>query len=89
MLKTVCSPILNLFENQSEAFVVKPLNRKIVLAIGLLMTGLALLVLYMAWPDNLGSYFLAPLVFGSVGVTALIVGCLGSDKAVAKLLGSR
>lgn len=88
-LTKLFGPILNLFENNSDEYIIKPLNRKVVLAIGVLMTGLAILILYIAWPDRLGSYFLPPLIFGVVGITALIVGILGSDHAVAKLIGAR
>lgn len=88
-LTKLFSPILNLFENDSDEYILKPLNRKVVLAIGVLMTGLSILVFYLAWPDQIGSYFLPPLIFGVVGITALIVGCLGSDHAVAKLIGNR
>ena len=88
-LQKIFSPILNQFENDAPEYYVRPLNRKIVLAIGVLMTFLASVVLYIAYPDKLGSYFLPPLIFGAVGLTALVVGCLGSDKAVAKLIGSK
>lgn len=88
-LKKIFSPILNQFENDSPEYFVRPLNRKIVLAIGTLMMFLAIVILYIAFPDKLTEYFLPPLVFGAVGITALVVGCLGSDKAVAKIIGSK
>ena len=34
-------------------------------------------------------YWFVMIVFGSLSSVGLIVGLLGSDKAVAKLLGSR
>jgi len=89
MLQKTCSPILNQFENDAPEYYVRPLNRKIVLAIGVLMTFLAGITFYIAYPDKLSSYFLPPLIFFAVGFTALVVGCLGSDKAVAKLIGSK
>tara|TARA_R110002073_G_scaffold161665_2_gene317249 strand:+ start:94 stop:378 length:285 start_codon:yes stop_codon:yes gene_type:complete len=85
----IFSPILNQFENESDEYILKPLNRKVVLAIGALMSGLSILILFLAWPDKISSYFLPPLIFGMVGITALVVGCLGSDHAVAKLIGNR
>lgn len=88
-LTRLFSPILNVFENTSDEYIIKPLNRKVVLAIGVLMTGLAILILFLAWPDKIGSYFLPPIIFGVVGITALVVGSLGSDQAVAKLIGNR
>ncbi len=89
VLTRICWPVLRLFENQSDEYLLRPMNRKIVLAIGVLMTSLAGAAFYVAWPDHIGSYFLPPIVFGSIGLTALIVGTLGSDHAVAKLIGSR
>jgi hypothetical protein len=34
-------------------------------------------------------YWFVMIVFGGISLVGLIVGLLGSDKAVAKLLGSR
>ncbi len=88
-LKNIFSPILNIFEKNNDEFVYRSLNRKIVLFISsvFLLLGLALPA-YMPKLVEMGYWFVM-LVFGALGFTGLIVGFLGSDKAVAKLLGSR
>ncbi len=88
-LQNLFAPILSIFENNNEAFVVKSLNRKIVLFISLVFSLLAFaLPLYMPQLIEMGYWFVM-LVFGALGLTGFVVGLLGSDKAVAKLLGSR
>lgn len=87
--KKLFSPILNLFENDSDEFVYRKLNRKIVLFIGCVFSLLAFaLPAYMPQLIEMGYWFVM-IVFGTIGLVGLVVGILGSDKAVAKLLGSR
>ncbi len=88
-LKSVFSPILNIFENNNDEFIYRSLNRKIVLFISSVFFLLAFaLPAYMPQLIEMGYWFVM-LVFGALGIVGLIVGLLGSDKAVAKLLGSR
>jgi hypothetical protein len=89
ILKTLCSPVLNIFENNNEEFIYRKLNRKITFFISFVFFLLAFLVpLLMPHLFKLGYWFIM-IVFGSLSITGLIVSLLGSDKAVAKLLGSR
>lgn len=88
-LRNIFSPILNIFENNNDEFVHRSLNRKIVLFISLVFSLLAFaLPAFMPQLIEMGYWFVM-LVFGALGFVGLIVGLLGSDKAVAKLLGSR
>lgn len=88
-LKTIFSPILNIFENNNDEFIYRSLNRKIVLFISIVFSLLAFALPYfMPQLIELGYWFVM-LVFGALGFVGLVVGFLGSDKAVAKLLGSR
>jgi len=88
-LKSIFSPILNIFENNNDEFIYRSLNRKIVLFISSVFFLLAFaLPAYMPQLIEMGYWFVM-LVFGALGIVGLIVGLLGSDKAVAKLLGSR
>ena len=87
--KTLFSPILNIFENNNDEFIYRSLNRKIVLFISSVFFLLAFgLPLYMPQLIEMGFWFVM-LVFGGLSFVGLVVGLLGSDKAVAKLLGSR
>lgn len=88
-LKKIFSPILNIFENNSDEFIYRPLNRKIVIFIAIVFALLAFgLPIYMPKLIEMGYWFVM-LVFGALSFVGLTVGVLGSDKAVAKLLGSR
>lgn len=89
LLKNVLSPILNIFENNNDEFVYRSLNRKIVLFISSVFFLLAFaLPVFLPQLIKMGFWFVM-LVFGSLSLVGLIVSLLGSDKAVAKLLGSR
>ena len=85
----IFSPILNIFEKNNDEFIYRSLNRKIVLFISGVFFLLAFgLPVYMPKLIEMGFWFVMA-VFGILSLVGLIVGFLGSDKAVAKLLGSR
>ena len=89
LIKNIFSPVLNIFENNNDEFIYRSLNRKIVLFISSVFFLLAFaLPLYMPQLVEMGFWFVM-IVFGGLSSIGLIVGLLGSDKAVAKLLGSR
>ncbi len=58
------------------------------LVIGVLFGGLGLAVAVLAQGKAL-TYLFPALVFGAVGLLALVVGGLGSDRAVAKIWGNQ
>lgn len=88
-LRLLFSPILAIFEQGEGAYNYKPLNRKILLFIGVMFAGLAYLVL-MFVPEGVGiSYLIPVIVFGLVALIALVVGLLGNDRAVAKIWGDK
>jgi len=88
-LRKLFSPILNMFEQGSEPYAYKPLNRKILIFIGTMFAGLIILVLIFL-PDGVGWGFLIPVVvFGAVALVSLVVGFLGTDRAVATIWGNR
>lgn len=88
ILRRLFSPILNLFESGTGPYAYKASHRTILLIMGGLFCGLAVLVLYFAQGADLG-YFLPVLIFGGGGLLSLLIGFLGSDRAVAKVWGSR
>jgi uncharacterized membrane protein len=89
LLRKICSPILTPLERGSEAYNYKPLNRKVLLIIGFIFLCLGMLVAYLAYQNQQLNYFLPVIVFSAIGLLALIVGGLGSDRAVAKIWGNR
>jgi hypothetical protein len=80
--------VLNPFESGSEDYRYKPSHRSVLVGVGALFTGLASVVLYMAWGKDVG-YLLPVVIFGLAGLLSLIIGLLGNDRAVAKVWGSR
>ena len=89
LLRTIFSPILMVFERGDEPYAYKPLNRKILIAIGVLFSFLGTAVVYLSPADVDPGYFLPVGVFGAAGIVCLVVGLLGSDRAVAKIWGNR
>ena len=88
-LRKICFPILNIFEKGEEPYVYKSLNRKILIVMGILFSGLATAVVFVA--SGLADFgFLIPaIVFFTVAAVCFIVGFLGSERAVAKIWGNR
>lgn len=82
-------PILKPFEQGESAYNYKPLNRRILLILGCLFLFLSLSVLVVAPKDRGLAYLLPVIVFGSVGFVSLIVGTLGSDRAVSRIWRNR
>ncbi len=88
ILRKLCSPLLNIFESGSGDFAYKRSHRTILLVMGCLFSGLAVLVLFLSQGEDLG-YLLPVFVFGGIGLVSLLVGCLGNDRAVAKIWNAR
>jgi hypothetical protein len=89
LLRKLFAPILNIFEKGDEPYAYKSLNRKILIVIGLLFLGLAAAVGYLAIGQGEAGFILPVLVFSAVSLVTLVVGLLGSDRAVAKIWSNR
>lgn len=87
-IRILFSPLLNIFESGHEPFVYKVSQRKILVFIGCLFLGLASLVFVMAQGEDPG-YLFPVFIFGGAGFISLLVGLVGTDRAVAKIWGSR
>jgi len=86
--RTLFSPILNIFESGTEEFVYKPSHRITLIFIGCIFSGLATIVFFVAQGKDPGYYF-PVIIFGSIGLLSLLIGFIGTDRAVAKIWGSR
>jgi len=85
--KSFFGPVLRPFEKGDGPYSYKPMHRKILVVVGALFALLCGVSLYFSTMTE-GAGFLIPLlVFGSVSAVSLIVGLLGSDRAVAKIWG--
>ena len=89
LLRKLFSPILNVFEAGDDPYAVKPLNRKILIIIGVLFLGLGSAVAYLAFDMNDAGFMIPVVVFCAVSLVTLVVGLLGTDRAVAKIWGNR
>ncbi len=88
-MKKLFSPILNYFESGDEPYAYKPSHRVILFVVGSLFLLLAIgLVALGVGFSQLGAVF-PFLIFFAVAVTCLVVSALGSDRAVAKIWGSK
>ena len=89
MLRKIFSPILNLFEGGNEEYAIKPLSRKILIVISVLFSSLATAVFYLIPADSDSGYYFPVIIFGLIAAVGFIIGILGTDRAVAKIWGSR
>ena len=81
--------ILAVFEKGDGPYVYKPLNRVILIVVGLLFIFLSSIVLYTSdYVDGYG-YLIPVIIFFTVVFVSTIVGLLGSERAVAKIWGTR
>lgn len=88
VLRKIFAPLLNRFEAGEKPFAYKPSHRKILIIVGCMFSALATLILFLAQGQD-PTYYLPAAIFGGVGLVALIIGSLGTDRAVAQLWGSR
>ena len=88
-LTKLCWPILARFEKGDGEYAYKPLNRKILIVLGVLFTALASGIAWVVINTQTWGAFLPILIFGAVGLVCIIVGSLGSDRAVARIWGSK
>lgn len=89
MLRTLFSPLLNSLDKGDQPFSYKPSHRYILAAVGALFSLLALVSLYFSASVGGFGFLLPVVVFLSVGGVCLVVAGLGSDRAVARIWGSR
>jgi hypothetical protein len=88
IIRTLFAPLLKVFESGAGEFSYKQSHRIILLVMGGLFSALAVFVFFAAQGQDLG-YFLPVLIFGGVGIVSLVIGFVGTDRAVAKIWGSR
>ncbi len=88
-LRNLFAPLLNPLEAGNEPYNYKPSHRTILLAIAALFSLLATLVCVFSSGGESYGYLIPVVVFGGVASVGLIVGLLGSDRAVAKIWGNK
>lgn len=88
-LRTVFSPVLNLFEKGEEPYAYRPSQRLILVAVAVLFLFLAAISFYFGINAGGTGAFIPALVFFLAGSTSLIVAGLGNERAVAKIWGGK
>lgn len=84
-MRTIFSPVLNIFESSDTEYAYRASHRKILIAVGLLFLILSFgSVFAMISSANYGGV-LPALVFFIIGLGCEVVGLLGTDKAVANI----
>jgi len=83
------SPVLSRFEAGNEDYNYKPSHRTILIVVGGLFMFLAGFGLAMGFVTGQLAAAFPALVFFVVASVCFIVGALGTDRAVAKIWGSR
>lgn len=86
-LQTVFSPILSFFEKDSEKYRPASWKRPVLLIVCMIFMALAIAVPLVAPADVRSGAWLPTIVFGAIGFIGFIVAVLGSEHAVAKILG--
>ena len=89
-LRKLFAPLLNVFENNEGDYVYKPMSRIILIVLAMLFGGLTVGLIVISQQMALGWGALIPVsVFSAVSLFCLIIGGLGTDRAVARVWGSR
>ncbi|MGD8176091.1 hypothetical protein [Marinimicrobium sp. ARAG 43.8] len=88
-LKKFFAPILNLFEGGDGEYQYKPSHRTILWVVGGLFLTLSLVSTTIAILVGYYEAIIPLMAFLLVGAICLIVGALGSDRAVARIWGSK
>ena len=83
------SPILSYFEADLGAYKYKKSHRTILIVVGCLFLFLALVSVGAALVTSIMGAAIPFLVFVLVGLVCLVVGGLGTDRAVAKIWGTK
>ena len=88
-LRRVFAPILNIFEAGDEEYAYSPSHRKILLVVGSLFLFLCAGISGVGLHFGQGGAVIPAVVFLGLGSTSIIVGTLGTDRAVAKIWGNK
>lgn len=88
-MKKLFSPILNYFESGDEPYEYKPSHRTVLYIVGSLFLLLSLGLLAVGIGGGQLGVIFPCLIFFTVALVCLVVSALGSDRAVAKIWGTR
>ena len=88
LIRKLFAFILTALEAGNDEFVYKPSHRKILIVMGAMFSALALGVFFIIPEGELG-YYLPVVIFGGGGILSIVVGSVGTDRAVSKIWGTK
>lgn len=88
-LRTVFAPLLHVLERGDEPFAYKQSHRTILVVVGGLFLLLTALLAGLGIVFGLVAALIPGVVFFVVSVTAMVVGTVGTDRAVSKIWGNK
>lgn len=88
-LRNLFAPILTRFEQGNDEFKYDKTHRAITIAVGILFSIICTGSIYLLILTKTPAAIFPIIAFGGVSIVALVVGCLGSDRAIAKVWNSR
>jgi len=89
MFRKLFNPLLRHFESGDEPYLYKPSHRLILVTVGSLFLLLSLVACGVSILASQTGGIFPGLIFFLAGLVCAVVGLLGSDRAVAKLWGSK
>jgi hypothetical protein len=89
LLRQICWPVLRFFESGTGDYHYSKSHRTILLFVGSLFLFLSLVSLASALNTSKWGALVPFIVFFLAGMVCIIVGACGSDRAVAKIWGSK
>jgi len=89
LLQKIFSPLLSMFDSGEDDYNYQRSHRLILVVVGSLFSFLTAGILAVGINAEGWGFLFPAIIFGGVGLTSIIIGCLGSDRAVAKICSSK
>ncbi len=89
LLQKIFSPLLSKFDSGEGEYSYERSHRLILVVVGSLFSFLTAGILAVGIHSEGWGFLFPAIIFGGVGSTAIIIGCFGSDRAVARIWSSK
>lgn len=89
VLKKLFSPLLSKFDNGEGEYNYQRSHRLILVAMGSLFSFLTAGILAVGINSDGWGFLLPSIIFGGVSFSCIVIGSLGSDRAVARIWSSK
>lgn len=89
ILRKLFTPLLDIFERGDEPFTYKKSHRTVLLVLGSLFLFLSIIAMGLGVSFGQFAAVIPGIVFLAIAVTALVIGTMGSDRAVSKIWGNK